>query len=165
MKSYLTKSRIIGIGLFVFLLAVVACEDEPKTKITPAAQGISHEFADTLSFLNKDGSINTTLRYASATTDQERSQGLMDVHSMPRDAGMVFFFDEEEEQSFWMANTPLSLDIIYVNADSVIVSIYQNAKAYTDKSMPSGAPAQYVIETNAGFTIDFDIKEGDKVRF
>lgn len=151
--------------LAIFILLVVGCEEKSKTESTLDSQGIKYDFSDTLTFLDKNDNEISTFRYASATTDEQRSQGLMDVHSMPRDAGMVFFFDVEEEQSFWMANTPLALDIIYVNAEGVIVSIYQNAKPFSDKSMPSGEPAKYVIETNAGYTIDYDIKEGDKVRF
>lgn len=123
------------------------------------------EYPHNLQFLKADGSVISTLRFEKADTPNARNQGLMDVNSMPKDAGMVFYFDTEEEQSFWMANTPLPLDIMYVNSDSVIVSIYRNTIPFSKTSLPSGAPAKYVIETNAGYSATYDIREGGKVRF
>ena len=114
---------------------------------------------------NEEGETVSTLKFIKADDPDERNQGLMDVNSMPEDAGMVFYFDKEEPQSFWMMNTPLPLDIMYVNADSVIVSIYKSTVPFSDKSLPSGDPAKYVIETNAGYSISNDIKEGMRVRF
>lgn len=68
-------------------------------------------------------------------------------------------------QSFWMHNTVLSLDIIFVNSDLEIVTIQRNAQPYSDKSLPSTKPAQYVIEVNSGYTEKYNINEGDKVIF
>lgn len=95
----------------------------------------------------------------------ERSQGLMDVRELPENYGMLFIFDTEEPLSFWMANTPLPLDIMYVNSDSVIVSIYHSTTPFSEKGLPSGVPAQYVVETNGGYAINYGIEEGYRIRF
>lgn len=95
----------------------------------------------------------------------ERSQGLMDVRELPENHGMLFIFDTEEPLSFWMANTPLPLDIMYVNSDSVIVSIYHSTTPFSEKGLPSGVPAQYVVETNGGYAIKYGIEEGYRIRF
>lgn len=152
--------------LLLFITSIlVSCGQESKKSDQPENKGRVLEYPDELSFLNSEGEVITTLRYATADDPEERNQGLMDVRFMPQDAGMVFFFDLEEPQSFWMANTPLPLDIMYVNSDSVIVSIYQNTVPFSQTTLPSGSPAKYVIETNGGFSITHDIRQGMKVRF
>ncbi len=138
---------------------------EPEKKKKPENKGRVLEYTNTLSFLDNNRNEVSTLRFVKADDPSERNQGLMDVHSMPADAGMVFYFDTEEPQSFYMMNTPLSLDIMYVNADSVIVNIYKSTTPFSSKTLPSEKPAKYVIETNAGYSISNDIKEGMKVRF
>lgn len=153
--------------LLVLILSIAflsAC-GESKKKEQTEKKGRVLEYTNTLSFLNDEGDVVSTLRFVKADDPAERNQGLMDVNSMPADAGMVFYFDTEEPQSFYMMNTPLSLDIMYVSADSVIVNIYKSTTPFSDKTLPSGKPAKYVIETNAGYSISNDIKEGMKVRF
>lgn len=157
----LTKSILMLLiaGLFG------ACNSDTPQKEKPMNSGRVLKYPDKLHFINDSGEVLSTIRYATADDPEERNQGLMDVRSMPEDAGMVFFFEVEEAQSFWMASTPLPLDIMYVNADSVIVTIYQNTKPYSQETLPSFKPAQYVIETNGGYSVTHDIREGMKVRF
>ncbi|MFY0683604.1 MAG: DUF192 domain-containing protein [Balneola sp.] len=150
--------------LLISIALLFSCADSKK-KDPSKNVGRVLEYTNQLSFLNEEGETVSTLNFIKADDPDERNQGLMDVNSMPEDAGMVFYFDKEEPQSFWMMNTPLPLDIMYVNADSVIVSIYKSTVPFSDKSLPSGEPAKYVIETNAGYSISNDIKEGMRVRF
>ncbi|MBO6572521.1 MAG: DUF192 domain-containing protein [Balneola sp.] len=156
-------NRLCLITLSIMLLN--ACGEPEKKKNPTETKGRVLEYTNTLSFLSADGEVVSTLRFVKADNEAERNQGLMDVNSMPSDAGMVFYFDTEEPQSFYMMNTPLSLDIMYVNADSVIVNIYKSTTPFSSKTLPSGEPAKYVVETNAGYSISNDIKEGMKVRF
>ena len=150
--------------LLISASVLMSCGDSKK-KEQPKTNGRILEYSNKLLFLDEAGQTTSTLDFIKADDPSERNQGLMDVNSMPVNAGMVFYFDTEEPQSFWMMNTPLPLDIMYVNADSIIVSIYKSTTPFSDKSLPSGAPAKFVIETNAGYSISNDIKEGMKVRF
>jgi hypothetical protein len=59
-----------------------------------------------------------------------------------------------------MANTPLSLDIIFANSDFEIVRIHRNTQPYSSRSIESGRPAKYVVEVNAGYAVNHDIREG-----
>jgi uncharacterized membrane protein (UPF0127 family) len=102
---------------------------------------------------------------ALADEPQERNEGLMDVSNLPRDAGMLFIFDQEQERSFWMANTPLPLDIIFVNADMKIVTIHHRTQPYSQEQYASTDEAKYVVETNAGFCQGYDIREGMHITF
>ncbi|MEX0929125.1 MAG: DUF192 domain-containing protein [Balneolales bacterium] len=116
-------------------------------------------------FLNTAGDTISTIRAAVADTENKRNLGLMNVYELPSDAGMLFIFDNEEARSFWMANTPLPLDIIYINRDREIVRIHQNTTPFSEQQIPSGQPARYVVEVNGGYTINHDIREGMHVDF
>ena len=76
---------------------------------------------------------------------------------------MLFIFNREEVQSFWMAHTPLSLDIMYVNADSQIVDIAKYTRPFSPSSITSEAPARFVVEVPAGFSDTHGITETDRV--
>jgi uncharacterized protein len=94
---------------------------------------------------------------------EEREQGLMYRKSMTDKQGMLFMFEYPEPQSFWMRNTYISLDIIYLNEKLEVVSIQKNAAPQSEKPLPSGKPAQYVLEINGGLSDKLGIKPGTKV--
>lgn len=119
-----------------------------------------------LEFLSNDGkNVITKIDIELAENDDERMQGLMYRKSMDEARGMLFIFEAERDESFWMRNTIMSLDIIYVNAHREIVKIYKKTTPFSENSLPSGKPVQYVVEVNAGFTDKYGIKEGDKIKF
>lgn len=89
----------------------------------------------------------------------------MDRDSIPANAGMLFMMGIEEPQSFWMKNTRISLDIIYVSADNIIVKICPDTEPYSLKNVNSDYPALYVVEVNAGFAKKHGIKAGDRIVF
>ncbi len=117
-----------------------------------------------LTFFNEDDSVKT-IDIEIADNNRERAQGMMYRSSMDYNKGMLFVFDYEELQSFWMKNTKMSLDIIYVNANMEIVSIYKHTPPYSETNIPSMKPAMYVVETAAGFCDRFDVKEGQVIQF
>ena len=84
---------------------------------------------------------------------------------MDENKGMLFIFTNEDWRSFWMHNTLIPLDIIYVNAKREVVSICKNTNTLDDTSLPSEAPAMYVIEINAGLSDKYGIDKGTKVNF
>lgn len=98
-----------------------------------------------------------------AQIPEEREQGLMYRKSMSDKQGMLFMFEYPEPQSFWMRNTYISLDIIYLNEKMEVVSIQKNAPPQSEKPLPSGKPAQYVLEINGGLSDKLGIKPGMKV--
>lgn len=100
-----------------------------------------------------------------AENDDERMQGLMYRKGMDDGKGMLFIFEKEEPQSFWMKNTIMPLDIIYVNSQKEIVKIFKNTTPFSEKSLPSERPATYVVEVASGFTDRYVVKEGDIINF
>lgn len=116
-----------------------------------------------LTFSSKEGGYIVSIDVELADTYQKRMQGMMHRESMEELQGMFFVFPNEEPQSFWMRNTILSLDMLFVNSKFEIVKIHKATKTLSDQSYPSERPAIYVIEVNAGFTDKYSIKEGCKI--
>ena len=78
---------------------------------------------------------------------------------------MLFIFPDEDFRSFYMKNTKIPLDIIYIDADKTIVSIQKNAKPFDETSLPSDAPAKYVLEINGGLFDEWQLQIGDKITY
>lgn len=97
-----------------------------------------------------------------ADDDAERQHGLMFRTSMPNGHGMLFIFPQSRPQAFWMRNTYMPLDIIYIGADGRIVSIVQG-RPFDESPLPSGAPAIGVLEIYAGKAAEQGIRVGDRV--
>jgi len=97
-------------------------------------------------------------------TPEDRQKGLSGVSALPQNEGMLFIFDEEGRYGFWMKDTLLALDIIWINNNQEIVHIEKNVRP---ESYPatyySPVPARFVVEVNAFFTSTFNINVGDKV--
>lgn len=95
-----------------------------------------------------------------ADNEKDRRRGLMQRDALPDDRGMIFVFNREAPLSFWMKNTRIPLDIVYVDAKGKVVSIKQ-MKPYDLGSTPSDGPAMYAIELNKGAAEKLGLKAGD----
>ncbi len=113
----------------------------------------------------RSNKVITSIDIEVADNDAEREQGLMYRDTMAENNGMLFLMDKEEPQTFWMKNTILSLDIIYADSERQIVSINRNCTPYSLDQIPSGKPALYVVEVNAGYAERHNLKVGDLISF
>jgi len=98
-----------------------------------------------------------------ATTDEERAQGLMFRKELPEDRGMLFDFKSEQDVSFWMKNTYIPLDIIFIAGDGRIVRIEEKTEPLSLRSITSGRRVRAVLEVNGGTARKRGIAPGDKV--
>ncbi len=101
-----------------------------------------------------------------ADTPEERRTGLMFRDSLPEGRGMLFVFDEDSVRTFWMKNTRIPLDMIFINSSLDVVSIQRNAQPCLSDpcaTYSSHLPVRYVVEANAGFADANGIREGTKV--
>lgn len=98
-----------------------------------------------------------------ADNDQSRSRGMMFRTSMAPAAGMLFDFKQEQMASFWMRNTLLPLDMLFIKADGTILNIHQRAIPRDETGINSAGPVRAVLEVNGGTTARLGIKAGDKV--
>ena len=102
-----------------------------------------------------------------ADNDEERRIGLMNRKSLDKDYGMLFIFGEERVLKFWMKNTLIPLDIIFIDKNGKIIKIVAANPCLTDpcETFSSDLPALYVLEINQGLTAKYGIKAGDFVKF
>jgi uncharacterized protein len=98
-----------------------------------------------------------------ATTPAEQERGLMYRKELPEGGGMLFDFQPAQQVSFWMHNTYIPLDMIFIAADGRIVHIAENAKPMSDDLIPSVHPVRAVLEVIAGTVRKFGIASGDRV--
>lgn len=98
-------------------------------------------------------------------TQRDIRRGMMYRTYLAEDAGMLFLFDREKFQSFWMKNCLIPLDMIFINANMKIAGIVENAEPRTTTSRKVPAPSQYVLEVNGGWSKKRGIRALDKVRF
>ena len=98
-----------------------------------------------------------------ADEPQERSKGLMFRREMARDHGMLFDYGEEVPASFWMSNTYIPLDMIFVKSDGTVESIAERTTPLSENSVKSRGPVRYVLEINGGLSDELGIEPGDKL--
>ncbi|MSO88942.1 MAG: DUF192 domain-containing protein [Rhodospirillaceae bacterium] len=98
-----------------------------------------------------------------AQTEPERSQGLMFRQRLAADAGMLFDFGEEQPVAFWMQNTLIPLDMVFIRRDGRIANIAQRTIPLSTDAVPSSEPVRFVLEVNGGTTARLGIKAGDRV--
>lgn len=160
------KAGIAAAALLICLLAVFFFWGNEKdsadgTKVNTPTENSAIQGSVIFHSGGEDRKVNVEI----ARSIYEHSKGLMDRTTLPHDDGMLFIFEEMEPRSFWMRNTRVALDIIYVDNNRKVVSIQKNATPMSDESLPSTGPAQYVVEVNAGFSDLYNIKPGDSLTF
>ncbi|NCA84748.1 MAG: DUF192 domain-containing protein [Clostridia bacterium] len=160
---------VVLLLIFVFVYVISnqpmwgerAAVEKPADKPEAAVFDIEGQ----LTFYDVAGEAITTIYIEIADDEYSRERGMMYRHYIPDTVGMLFIFPDEARRWFWMHNTPSSLDIFYSDAAREITRIIQNTEPYSDESMPSGDPAKYVIEVQAGFAARYQIKQGDRFSF
>lgn len=132
-----------------------------------SASEIGEEHA---SFTDGNGNEKAEITFETAITSEEKKTGLMNRTELGQNHGMIFVYDKPDMRAFWMKNTLIPLDIIFLDSNKQIINI---EKAHPEPDTPdseleryrSDAPAQYVIEVNQNFTDRHGIEQGDRVEF
>ena len=98
-----------------------------------------------------------------ATNAAERAVGLMNRKELPEGRGMLFDFHDDQPVQFWMHNTYIPLDMIFIAGDGRVVRVAENAKPMSDDLIPSGRPVRAVLEVIGGTARKFGIAPGDRI--
>ncbi len=173
-------SFVYGLCLSSFSLSLMACsaggmaplENENNAARCSAGSplGKSEAGLDVIALCidKKDGdTVDSTLGFAveiAASADQQ-ARGLMFRTELADDKGMIFPYQSPRILSFWMKNTVISLDIIFINEDGSIANIAKNTEPYSTKPVSSINPTVAVLELRAGLTSELGIKAGDIIRW
>jgi uncharacterized protein len=129
------------------VLLNTACQAEPKVIIS-----------------TKEGR-ELTFGVEIADTPVKRELGFQYRRELAANRGMIFLFPAESEHAFWMKNTPIPLDMIFINNDRQIVGIIEQAAPFSLDSRSISAPSRFVLEINGGVSKRYGLKQGDSVRF
>jgi uncharacterized membrane protein (UPF0127 family) len=141
-----TLRLALPVAVLVLGLTVSACASEPRVVLHTAR-----------------GPVAVTVEVA--VTPAQQSLGLMYRKEMGTNAGMLFVFDRTVEHPFWMKNTVLPLDMIFLGDDRKVVGIVHDAVPFTTTSRTVGVPSRYVLEVNAGFSARHGVRTGDQATF
>jgi hypothetical protein len=115
--------------------------------------------------LRPAGRPEVRVRVELAHTGQERARGLMFREHLDPDAGMLFLYENEDIRRFWMRNTLIPLDMLFISTDHRVVGIVENAQPQTDSLRQVDRPSQFVLEVNGGFAVTNGITVGTPVEF
>ena len=164
MKNVIRTEHVV-LALILALLFSNSCSETSQSTQTDKTIIISEETEEALDRICfKEHCFEVEL----ATTPDEHALGLMFREHIDDDRGMLFIFGEEKEYVFWMKNTLIPLDIIWINSDKKVVYIGKNARPCSVSYCPDISPgkkAKYVLELNSGMTDAIGLAEGDKITF
>ncbi len=154
--------RLILLACLPLLGLLAACSTE---KPPPVLVDIPFTAQGTLDFVRDDGTVLRSIDIEFAETDSARARGLMNRRQLTLGQGMLFLFPDETNRRFWMANTPIPLDIIFVDADSQVVNIVKRTHPFSQENVLSTGPAQYVVEVRGGFSDRYGLTEAMRIRW
>ena len=156
------KSPITFLFSLILVLNFTNCKEDKKiikqTEIHFKKEG-------NLTIYKTSDSTQIELDIEIADTDFDVQTGLMYRTSMEQNQGMLFVFDDEQERFFYMKNTKIPLDLIFINTDNKIVSFQKNAKPFDESSLPSKLPAKYVLEINSDLVNKWKLSIGDSIKY
>ena len=162
------------IFFFTFTSNSTTAEDKNKETLPTNVFLISENLINDTKFIREGiltfhdkiaKSIITQIDIEIADNAQKRKNGLMYRRSLPDKAGVLFIYEKRRPLFFWMKNTYIPLDIIFVDEDMKIVTIRKNTKPLSEDLIPSYRDSMYVIEVNAGFCDKYGIQIGDYIKF
>ncbi len=161
---FLKHLRVVVLLSLLSVLVYSCKEDKKHSKATRVEIAFKKEGELSLIKASND-SLFQKLNIEIADDEYQTETGLMYRKSMQDNQGMLFIFPDSQYRYFYMRNTEIPLDIIYIDKNKTIVSIQKNAKPFDETSLPSEGPAKYVLEINAGLSAKWNLEKGDKIQF
>ncbi|MCR1024567.1 DUF192 domain-containing protein [Cellulophaga baltica] len=146
----------------IILSFLSSCREEPKQAIETAAIAFKKEGELTI-YKAKTDSIIASFDIEIAATDYETETGLMYRNTMKPTRGMLFVFPDVAMHSFYMKNTAIPLDIIYIDEHLKIASFQENAIPFNEEGLSSQVPIKYVLEINAGLAEKYLLEVKDSI--
>lgn len=155
-----THALFRSLPLLLALCLLAGCEAQQEQAVQ---MDIPFRADGYLDFQRPDGTRITRIAIEIAESDSAQARGLMNRRSLPSRGGMLFVNEDMDMRSFWMKNTPLALDIIFVDDSLHIVNIAKRTMPFTETRVNSTDSAQYVVEVRAGFTDQHNITDADRI--
>ncbi len=159
------KRKKIGLAFAVIAIALFIIFMPKKTENSTAVNSPVFTKQGELTLTDDKGNSIISIDIEIADNDSRREIGLMGRAEMAERQGMLFVFEEEHYESFWMRNTILPLDMVFIDKQGRIITIHKNTKPFSDENYSSTGLTLFVLEVNAGFTDKYGIKVGDMINW
>jgi uncharacterized protein len=157
------RELVLQVFSILLLILLTGCTGRSSERTIPT--DIKFRADGILDFIGPDNRLITRIAIEIAESDSAQARGLMGRRSLPDRGGMLFVDRSPSERSFWMKNTPLPLDIIFIRADSTVANVAQHTVPYSEIHIESDGMTQYVVEVRSGFTSRYGIGPGTSVRW
>ncbi len=151
--------------LILLLISLSLCYSCKKTASDSEQSKYAFRQDGELQIFDKSNHLKATFRIEIAQTENEEMQGLKYRESMDADAGMLFIFKQPDIYDFWMQDTYLPLDMLFISAEGEVNYIYENAKPFSEERITPDHIHQYVLEVNAGTVKKNNLQNGDIVKW
>ena len=155
--------------LAILLVSSLACSTQNHHKLSdpasaPPRNSATQEQQKPQAVFEPPGRAPVLVNLEVADTEPKRNMGLMFRKHLDPNNGMIFIYDRPQDLIFWMRNTYIPLDMIFLGPDLRVVGVIENTTPLTDTPRSIGAPSQYCVEVNAGFARQNSIGPGTRVR-
>lgn len=160
MINFIIRTLVL---IILLCMAFVSCQTQTKKEIKTTE--VSFKKEGELSIYQGDSLKIGNIDIEIADNEYERQTGLMYRTSMEQNQGMLFIFEDEQPRSFYMKNTSIPLDILFIDSNNTIINTIENAAPLSEESLRSQGAAQYVLELNAGMIQMWKLQSGDRIEF
>ena len=154
-KPHFNRFLIILFSCFFFSLSIT----EANAKTLDDLQNFKEDSVS----IKLDSNESIEFKILIAESNKDRRQGLMHIEFMEENQGMLFVFNPPRRVSMWMRNTPMSLDILFIDRNGKVINMEENTTPYSTKALSSGGTIRWVLEINGGLAKTKGIKTGDLV--
>jgi hypothetical protein len=165
MATSLNLKFVCVMLLSILVLTLSSCKDDSTRSKVKQLEVSFKKDGELQLKTSTSNALLAALDIEIADTDYTTQTGLMYRTSMPNNQGMLFIFPDTAYRSFYMKNTAIALDIIFIAEDQTIINIQKNAQPMDESSLTSDQPAKYVLEVNAGLCDQWGVTEDDHIAY
>jgi uncharacterized membrane protein (UPF0127 family) len=152
-KTHQTFRQLAGFAAFAFLISCTTIRAEGQAMVLPV---------DPAPLVAETGKGDVSFKVEVADDEKERSAGLMYRNYLPDDRGMLFVFPQQRQVGFWMKNTPLPLDLVFIDEQGVVQGV-GTGEPFSEAAITPGVPVQYVLELKRGTAARLGIEKGVEI--
>lgn len=160
------KKILVSVAVLLSVFLYTGCKEKTSDENINLTKEVTFTRQGELSLLKSEtDSVVASFNIEIADDEYKTQTGLMYRSSMEDNQAMLFIFPDEQMRSFFMKNTEFSLDILYFDANKKLINLHRETQPFNEASLPSTAPAKYVLEINGGLSEQWNLEAGDKMEF
>lgn len=160
------KKILIAASVLLSVVFHSGCKEKASNQNINLTKEVTFTKQGELSLMKAEtDSVVASFNIEIADDEYKTQTGLMYRSSMEDNQAMLFIFPNEQMRSFYMKNTEFPLDILYFDANKKLINLHRETQPFSEKSLPSTAPAKYVLEIKGGLSEQMSLEAGDSFEF